>query len=223
MRRGIAGFMVPAQRRVLLLAAGDFEDMELLYPLYRLAEEGIAVTVAGLDDHPLRGKKGYGPVTVDATVDQVAAGGFGALVIPGGYAPDKLLRSQAVLALVRAFDQERKPIALHLPCGLGRTGLDQATVVDGHLISARAPTGLGPWMKALLQALGDQPAASHRALAPDDPHPHPSVITGVRPPDSMHAETPILHPSPRSSRSQNPAHTPRSGVRGHGLPLPFRS
>jgi hypothetical protein len=43
--------------------------MELLYPLYRLAEEGVPVTVAGLDDHPLRGKKGYGPVTVDTTVE----------------------------------------------------------------------------------------------------------------------------------------------------------
>ena len=62
--------------QVLLLAADDFEDTELLYPLYRLAEEGVAVTVAGLDDHPLRGKMGYGPLTVDTTVDQVTAGGF---------------------------------------------------------------------------------------------------------------------------------------------------
>jgi putative intracellular protease/amidase len=45
---------------VLLLAADDFEDMELLYPLYRLAEEGAAVTVAGLDDHPLRGRRATG-------------------------------------------------------------------------------------------------------------------------------------------------------------------
>ena len=64
--------MALAQRKVLLLAADDFEDMELLYPLYRLAEEGVAVTVAGLDDHPLRGKKGYGPLAVDTTVDEVA-------------------------------------------------------------------------------------------------------------------------------------------------------
>ena len=40
MRPGYRRFMVLAQRRVLLLAADDFEDMELLYPLYRLAEEG---------------------------------------------------------------------------------------------------------------------------------------------------------------------------------------
>jgi hypothetical protein len=49
--------MVLAQRKVLLLAVGDFEDMELLYPRYLLAEEDVAVTVASLDDHPLRAKR----------------------------------------------------------------------------------------------------------------------------------------------------------------------
>src|SRR5437867_2642363 len=94
-----------ARRKVLLLAADEFEDMELLYPLYRLREEEAAVTVAGLDDHPVTGKKGHGPVAVDAVVDEVTANDFDALVIPGGYAPDKLRRSEAVLGLVRAFDE----------------------------------------------------------------------------------------------------------------------
>ena len=119
-------------------------------------------------------------MTVDTTVDQVAASSFDALVIPGGYAPDKLRRSQAVLDLVRAFDQERKPIAFICHAGwvpisakiikgrratsvaairddmvnAGADWVDRATVVDGHLISARTPADLGPWMKALLQALG---------------------------------------------------------------------
>ena len=96
--------MALAQRKVLILAADDFEDMELLYPLYRLAEEDVEVTVAGLDDHPVHGKKGHGPVPVDTTVEQVAEADFDALVIPGGYAPDKLRRSETVLDLVRAFD-----------------------------------------------------------------------------------------------------------------------
>lgn len=47
--------MVLSGRKVLLLAADDFEDMELLYPLYRLREEEAEVTVAGLDDHPVAG------------------------------------------------------------------------------------------------------------------------------------------------------------------------
>jgi protease I len=166
--------------KVLLLAADEFEDMELLYPLYRLREEDAAVTVAGLDTHPVTGKKGHGPVPVDTTVGQVTADEFDALVIPGGYAPDKLRRSQAVLALVRAFDDAGKPIAFICHAGwvpisakivkgrratsvaairddmvnAGVDWVDQAAVVDGNLISARTPADLGPWMKALLAALG---------------------------------------------------------------------
>ena len=171
--------MATSQRAVLLLAADQFEDMELLYPLYRLLEEDIAVTVAGLDDHPVHGKKGHGPVPVDTTVDQVAEPDFDALVIPGGFAPDKLRRSPTVLDLVRAFDTSGKPIAFICHAGwvpisakilkgrratsvsairddmenAGADWVDEATVVDGNLISARTPADLGPWMKALLAAL----------------------------------------------------------------------
>jgi protease I len=168
-----------AERKVLLLAADDFEDMELLYPLYRLIEEDVAVTVAGLDDRPVTGKKGHGPVPVDTTVDHVVASDFDAIVIPGGYAPDKLRRSQAVLDLVRAFDAAGKPVAFICHAGwvpisakivkgrrttsvaairddmenAGADWVDEATVVDGNLISARTPADLGPWMKALLAEL----------------------------------------------------------------------
>jgi protease I len=71
----------------------------------------MGVTIAGLDDHPVTGKKGHGPVAVDTTVDRAAPADFDALVIPGGYAPDKLRRSEAVLGLVREFDAAAKPIA----------------------------------------------------------------------------------------------------------------
>ena len=44
-RPGMVTNMALAQRKVLILAADDFEDMELLYPLYRLAEEDVEVAV----------------------------------------------------------------------------------------------------------------------------------------------------------------------------------
>jgi protease I len=168
-----------SERKVLVLAADLFEDMELLYPVYRLREEGVEVTVAGLDDQPVTGKKGHGPVDVDTVVDAVDGEDFDALVIPGGFAPDKLRRSTAVLDLVRAFDEAEKPIAFICHAGwvpisagvlkgrratsvgairddmvnAGTDWVDQGCVVDGNLISAQVPADLGPWMKALLAAL----------------------------------------------------------------------
>jgi protease I len=165
--------------RVLILAADDFEDMELLYPLYRLREDEVDVTVASLGGAPVTGKKGHGPVAVDAPTDDVEAVGYDALVVPGGYAPDKLRHDAHVLDLVRAFDADGRPIAFICHAGwvpisagilkgrratsvgairddmvnAGVDWVDEATVVDGNLISARTPADLGPWMKALLAAL----------------------------------------------------------------------
>jgi protease I len=164
---------------VLILAADLFEDMELLYPLYRLREEGAEVTVAGLSDAPVTGKKGYGPLEVDTTIDAVDEADFDALVVPGGFAPDALRRSEAVLDLIRAFERNGKPLAFICHAGwvpisagvikgrratsarairddmvnAGCDWVDEAPVVDGTLISARTPDDLGPWMKAIIAAL----------------------------------------------------------------------
>ena len=165
--------------RVLIIGADLFEDMELLYPLYRLREEQAAVTLATLGGEPVSGKKGHGPVSADADIADVSADDFDALVIPGGYAPDKLRRDDDALGLVRAFDEAGKPIAFICHAGwvpisagilkgrratsvdairddmvnAGVDWVDEETVVDGNLITARVPGDLGPWMRALLDAL----------------------------------------------------------------------
>jgi protease I len=164
---------------VLILAADDFEDMELLYPLYRLREEQVMVTLASLGGHRVTGKKGHGPVEADAATDDVSAEDYDALVIPGGYAPDKLRRDEHVLDLVRTFDRDAKTIAFICHAGwvpisagilkgrratsvgairddminAGVDWVDEATVVDGNLVTARTPADLGPWMRALLDLL----------------------------------------------------------------------
>ncbi|MGH3791780.1 MAG: type 1 glutamine amidotransferase domain-containing protein [Pseudonocardiaceae bacterium] len=176
---GYCYLMALADKKVLVLAADLFEDVELLYPVYRLREEDVSVTVVGLVDKPVTGKKGHGPVQVQATIEEVAEEEYDALVIPGGFAPDTLRRSQRVLDLVKEFDTKGKPIAFICHAGwvpisakilkgrratsfsairddmenAGVDWVDEATVVDGNLISARSPDDLGPWLKALLVAL----------------------------------------------------------------------
>lgn len=171
--------MAPTDKHVVILAADLFEDAELLYPLWRLQEAQVETTLAGLSDDAVTGKKGHGPVPVDTTVEKVAADDVDLLVVPGGFAPDKLRQSDDVLALVRELDAAGRPIAFICHAGwvpisagiisgrratsvaairddmvnAGCDWTDEPTVVDGNLISARHPGDLGPWLKAILAAL----------------------------------------------------------------------
>lgn len=168
----------PVARRVLILVEQAYEDLELWYPKIRLEEEGMRVVVAGPDRIRYVGKYGY-PCMPDATLDQVRADDFDALVIPGGWAPDKLRRLPVVLELVRAFDRARKPIAMICHAGwvpvsakilkgrkvtgvsairddlenAGAVFTDQSVVVDGNLISSRTPADLPEFCRALIAAL----------------------------------------------------------------------
>ena len=165
--------------RVLILVEHAYEDLELWYPKLRLMEEGMEVVVAGPEKITYAGKNGY-PCRPDRTLNEVRAMDFDALVIPGGWAPDRLRRSQVVLDLVREFDAATKPIAMICHAGwvpisakilkgrrvtgvgairddlenAGAQFLDQSVVVDGHLISSRTPTDLPDFCRALIAALG---------------------------------------------------------------------
>lgn len=169
-------------KHVLIFAAGLYEDLELWYPKIRLEEEGAATTVAGMGEKTYQGKRGY-PVTVDTNVEQVDAADFDALVIPGGFAPDQLRRSDKVLRLTREIYQAGKPVAFICHAGwvpisakilkgkhatsvraikddmenAGVVWEDSAVVVDGNLISSRTPADLPQFCKALIAALRQGP------------------------------------------------------------------
>ncbi|MGE0439552.1 MAG: type 1 glutamine amidotransferase domain-containing protein [Gemmatimonadales bacterium] len=166
-------------KRILIFAANWYEDLELWYPKIRLEEEGATTVVAGLGEPTYQGKRGY-PLTVDTSVDGLAAADFDGLVIPGGYAPDILRRSAKVLDLTREIFAAGKPVAFICHAGWvpisagivrGKRGTsvgairddlvnagmqweDSPVVVDGHLISSRTPADLPAFMKALIRALG---------------------------------------------------------------------
>jgi len=87
-----------------------YEDMELWYPKIRLTEAGAKVTVAGAEKRSYKGKHGY-PVDADTAITACKPEDFDCVVIPGGYAPDKLRRLSAVLDLVRRMHEDGKVVA----------------------------------------------------------------------------------------------------------------
>jgi protease I len=164
-------------RKILILVEAVYEDLELWYPKIRLIEEGAQVIVAGLEKKTYQGKNGY-PCTPDDTIAEVHVNDFAALVIPGGFAPDKLRRYPRVLEIVRQFHDAKKPIAFICHAGwvpisakilrgrkvtgvsaikddlqnAGATYLEQAVVVDGNLISSRTPADLPDFCRAIIRA-----------------------------------------------------------------------
>jgi protease I len=165
-------------KTILFFAGPLYEDLELWYPKIRLEEEGARTVVAGTGEKTYQGKRGY-PLTVDTSVEEVSAGEFDGLVIPGGYAPDIMRRSAKLLQLTREIYDAGKPIAFICHAGWvpisagivrGKRGTsvgaikddlvnagmlweDSPVVVDGNLISSRTPADLPVFCKALIAAL----------------------------------------------------------------------
>jgi len=166
-------------KKIALLIENLFDDKELLYPYYRMQEEGYQVDLIGTDKDTIYKSKFGLPMKSDKSSSEVNASQYDAVIIPGGFSPDYMRRSESTIAFVRAFDQTKKPIVsiCHGPwlmisaCQLkgrnvtgfhsirvdlenaGAIYLDQEVVVDGHLITSRTPNDLPALMKALIKHL----------------------------------------------------------------------
>jgi len=165
-------------RRIAILLAEGVEDLEFYVPLMRLQEEGADVVAAGLDMRPVRGKNGL-EITPTATVADLRADDLFALVIPGGWAPDKLRRYPAVTDLVRAMDEAGKVIGIichggsvAISAGIvrgrpatgstgikddlinaGATWVDAAAFRDRHLVWGRVVADIPAFCRELVAAL----------------------------------------------------------------------
>ena len=165
-------------KNVLILAEDHYEDLELWYPKLRLIEEGAKVVVAGTGEKSYKGKNGY-PLTVDGSIKDYKAKDFNAVVIPGGWAPDRLRRYKEVLDFVREMHTSGKVVAAICHAGwvLASAGIvkgknmtcfsaikddmvnaganysDKEVVVDGNLITSRTPADLPAFCREIIKAL----------------------------------------------------------------------
>lgn len=174
--------MAVSGKKVLIITADDFEDTELLAPMYRLKEEGAQVDVAAPSKGSVKGKHGY-EVEANLGVKDISLdglGGYDLLFLPGGKAPSKLRGIKEVQEIAKRFDANGKPIAaichgpqILISAGLmqgktataysevqpelkeaGATVKDQEVVVEGNYVFSRNPNDIPAFNRELVKKLG---------------------------------------------------------------------
>ncbi len=167
-------------KRVAVLVEQQYQEMEVWYPVYRLREAGCQVVLVGPEAGATYSSKlGY-PAKSDKAAKDVKAGDFDGIVVPGGFAPDFIRRSEPMLKLVRDMAEQGKVLGAicHGPWVLcsttalrgkkatcffaikddvvnaGGKYVDEECVVDGNLITSRKPDDLPAFVVAVMKALG---------------------------------------------------------------------
>ena len=165
---------------ILIFVDQNYEDLELWYPKIRMEEAGFKSVVAGPKaKETYQAKHGY-PCIAEVSYEEVQSKDYEALIIPGGFSPDRIRRNLKALSIVKEIYEAKKPIAFICHGGwvpisakilrdknvtgtlairddlenAGATFLDQPVVVDGNLISSRTPKDLPEFTKAILKQLG---------------------------------------------------------------------
>ena len=165
-------------KKIAILVEDSYEDLELWYPYYRLMEEGADVKLIGPEAKVYQSKHGY-PAEADLSAEEAKAGDFQGIIVPGGYAPDKLRRYPKILDLVREVFEKGGIVAsiCHGPWVLisanimkgkkttgvlslkddlvnaGAIYLDKEVVIDNNLITSRTPKDLPAFLPAIIAAL----------------------------------------------------------------------
>ena len=98
-------------KTIVTLIAEGVEDLEYYVPLMRLQEEGAKVLSAGMDLKPVKGKNGL-VITPDVTIASLKADDIYGLILPGGWAPDKIRRYDVVKNLVKEINNANKIIGI---------------------------------------------------------------------------------------------------------------
>ncbi|MCL4471174.1 MAG: type 1 glutamine amidotransferase [Gammaproteobacteria bacterium] len=164
--------------KALIISADNFEDSELLFPYYRLKEEGFEVDIASIARGKINGKHGY-EVVVNRALRDVDPNEYDALILPGGKAPAALRKERAAVEIAKDFFRRNKPVAAicHGPQILITAGVltgrratcyrsvaeelkesgafyeDSEVVVDGNLVTSRQPSDLPAFMREIVSLL----------------------------------------------------------------------
>lgn len=167
-------------KKVAILIAEGFEDLEYWVTAMRLREEGAEVVSVGPDTKTVTGKNAL-EASADVMADGVDASGLDGVVIPGGWAPDKLRRYPEILDLVKTVHERGKIVGIICHGGLvaisagivsgaratgslgikddlvnaGATWVDEAAFRDGNLVWGRVVPDIPDFCRELVAALAE--------------------------------------------------------------------
>ncbi len=165
-------------KKILIITADKCDDSEILYPYYRMIEEGFEVTVASFEKGMVNAKYHFS-IDADISVNEIDTRVYDGLILPGGMAPEKLRQNKSVIDAVKSFDDAKKPIAaichgqqILISAGIlknrkatcypgikddivlaGANYCDNRVVVDGNLVTSRRPEDLPYFMSEFVKLL----------------------------------------------------------------------
>jgi protease I len=165
-------------KSIAILIEDMYNEFEFWYPYYRMKEAGANVTVVGTGAKEYHSKIGL-PAPGGTSAGSVNAVDFDAVIVPGGFAPDRMRRSAELLKFVRDVFQQGKVVAAICHAGwvlvsagvlkgkratcffaikddvvnAGANYVDQEVVRDGNLITSRMPDDLPAFCREIIAAL----------------------------------------------------------------------
>lgn len=119
-------------KRIAILLAEGVEDLEFYVPMMRLQEEGAEVIPAAIDLKPIRGKNGL-EIVPTTRIDSLQSDDLFAILVPGGWAPDKLRRYESVTRLIQQMNGAGKTVAIICHGGL--------VAISAGIVRGRRATG----------------------------------------------------------------------------------
>ena len=170
-----------AGKTIGILVGPGYEDLEFWVPLMRMQEEGATVRVIGAKaGETYISKSGGLTAQSQTTAGQIEADQLDALLVPGGWAPDKLRRDPHILRLVQTLNAQDKILGFICHAGwvaasagvcrgkratgstgikddmenAGATWVDEPAFREGNLVWGRVVADIPDYCRELIKALG---------------------------------------------------------------------
>lgn len=166
-------------KKIAIFVQDLYNEVELWVPYYRLLEEGYEVIlVASGKEKTFKSKVGL-PVEADLLSFECLDDDFDAIIIPGGYASDKMRLDKSTLKIIKRNYEAGRLIAAICHAGwvlisadvlkgkkftcypsikddminAGGQYFDEEVIVDGNLITSRMPRDLPAFCREIVKAL----------------------------------------------------------------------